>query len=386
MATQALSAVVHLLKLYKQEKIVDQANLSSPIISKGIIPMVEMNGVQDQVNVAAGTSGSARAIADGGTLPEGGSITPAYGWINPKALMDRLKLGRINVKVIHKSGKKALVDFVAQQMSMTGKGLGRLRERQVINGGACAAPSAPVAAASSSFTVTDGSGFRPGESFDVYNGSTFIETARCSAVSFTVGTGAATVTLVGTNAFQWETAYSIYTPSGAYSNALTSLVDACAAASLYGISNTAYDWGGNLVSSQGALDAPAVKDMLTAISVRSESEKPKAILAHPLNAQRLYDSMSDGIQYVGSGVMDQYGMSLKVAGVGVFESTNVPIADVFVVPEQGLMLRCWQDFEPEMDDVSPSDTTFDYDWEINGLFNLRVEKRNSIGRIGGITS
>ncbi|MBL0320573.1 MAG: hypothetical protein IPP74_14955 [Alphaproteobacteria bacterium] len=65
----------------------EQANEEFPAMGQGVIKKLKKPDKVGVVNVKAGELSSTSFLADGGTLPTGGSITPSQGTYLPVALM-----------------------------------------------------------------------------------------------------------------------------------------------------------------------------------------------------------------------------------------------------------------------------------------------------------
>jgi hypothetical protein len=394
------SQIAALVGRYTNSVVNEQINSETPVVGKGVLKKVKKKDKIGIVNVKAGELSSGGFIADGGTLPVGSEVAPVQGNYLPVGLFARISIPRIAASLA--SSVDDGIDIVKEEMDSCGKTMGRLLGRGIF-GQSLGAPAATVAIASSSFEVVSPAGWRVGMAFEVYNGGTAVEghteatLLRVTNVAIPAdGQGNSTVSFSaaggGGNTVQWLTSYSFHL-RGSKTNAMVSLQDITAAASLYSISNTTQDWQANLDSTTATLSIPAMRSLMTTV-VRRRGKKPSHVLCNRRNEERYSNQLINNRRFM-SGKMDAVGgASFEFEGVPVFTDENIDDNDLYFFQQDDVKLHVFKDAAPEFDGgeskgmnrgaVLVSDSQLIYDVQVLGIYNVRCERRNGLGRFSAL--
>lgn len=400
--TITVSQITSLVGRYTNSVVNEQVNEEFPFLGSGKLKKVKKPDKIGIVNIKAGELRSTSFIADAGTLPTGSDVQPVQGTYSPVGLFGRISIPRIAAKLA--SSVEDGIDLVKEEMQSAGQTLSRQLARGVF-GSQLGSPAATVNAASTTFTVASPAGWRVGMAFEVYNGPTPVEGHNEATILYVAkvampvdGVGNTTITFVGTNsggnASQWLTTYTFYL-RGAQANAMTSLRDVCADASLYGQSQNSNEWAGNLDTSTTTLTIPALRAMLTTV-VRRRGKKPTYIVSNRKNEERYSNLLINNRRFM-QGKMDAVGGSaFELEGIPWVTDENVDDTDVFYFNDKDVVLHEFQDFAPEIDGAQKkgmnlgaaliSDTSLIYDVQILGIFNLRCMRRNGTARFSVLDS
>jgi hypothetical protein len=400
--TITVSQITSLVGRYTNEVVNEQINSETPMVGKGVIKKIKKKDKLGIVNVKAGELSSGGYIADGGTLPSGSDVLPVQGTYSPIGLFARIAIPRIAATLA--SSVDDGIDLVKEEMDSCGKTIGRLLGRGIV-GNSLSSPTATVAVAATTFTVSSPSGWRVGMAFEVWNGASAIEGTtdatllRVTNVAIPAdGVGDTTITFSaagGAGAVnQWTTSYTFYL-RGSKSNAMTSLGDVTAAASLYGITHTTQDWSGNLDSTTATLSVAAMRSLLTT-TVRRRGKKPSHVLCNRRNEERYSNQLINNRRFM-SGKMDAVGGSdFEFEGVKMFTDENFDDTDLYFFNDEDVKLHVFRDAAPEFDGgeskgmnrgaVIISDSQLIYDVQVLGIYNLRCERRNGTARMSAITA
>lgn len=397
-----VSQITSLVGRYTNEVVNEQVNSETPLIGKGVLKKLKKKDKIGIVNVKAGELQSGGYIADGGSLPTGGDVLPAQGTYSPVGLFARIAIPRIAAALA--SSVDDGIDLVKEEMDSCGKTIGRLLGRGVA-GNSLGSPTATVAAAATTFTVASPAGWRVGMSVEVWNGASAIEGTteanliRVSNVAIPAdGVGDSTITFTTAggagNLVQWLTTYTFYLRGGK-SNAMTSLQDVCASASLYGVAHTTNDWSANLDSTTATLSVPALRSLMTTV-VRRRGKKPSHLLCNRRNEERYSNQLINNRRFM-SGKMDAVGgAAFEFEGIPVFTDENFDDTDLYFFQDEDVKLHVFKDAAPEFDGgeskgmnrgaVIISDSQLIYDVQVLGIYNLRCERRNGTARMSALTA
>lgn len=400
--TITVSQITSLVGRYTNSVVNEQVNSECPLVGKGVLKKFKKKDKLGIVNIKAGELGSAQFIADGGTLPSGGDVLPAQGTYSPVGLFARLSIPRIAATLA--SSLEDGIDIVKEQMDTCGKTMGRLLGRGIV-GNSLGSPASTVTAASSTFEVVSPGAWRVGMAFEVYNGASAVEGAseaqllRVSNVAIPAdGVGNTTITFTaaggGGNLSQWETTHTFYL-RGSKANAMTSLQDITAAASLYSQAHTSNEWSGNLDSSTTTLTTEAMRALMTTV-VRRRGKRPSHVLCNRKNEERYSNRLLNNRRFT-SGKMDAVGGSqFEFEGLPVFTDENFDDTDLYFFNDEDVKLHVFREASPDMDGekssgmnrgaVLISDTSLVYDVQVLGIYNLRAERRNGTGRMSALTA
>ena len=400
--TITVSQITALVGRYTNSVVNEQVNSECPLIGKGVLKKVKKKDKLGVVNIKAGELGSAQFIADGGTLPTGGDLAPVQGTYLPVGLFARVAIPRIAATLA--SSLDDGIDIVKEQMDTCGKTMGRMLGRGIV-GNSLGAPTATVNVGSTTFTVASPGAWRVGMAFEVWNGAAALEgTSEATLLRITKvaipadGVGDTTLTFTaagGTgNLVQWTTGYSFYL-RGAKSNAMTSLQDITADASLYSQSQNSNEWSGNLDSATTTLTVEAMRALMTTV-VRRSGHKPTHLLCNRKNEERYSNRLLNNRRFT-SGKMDAVGGSqFEFEGLPVFTDENFDDTDLYFFNSEDVKLHVFRDAAPDFDGgeskgmnraaVLVSDSQLIYDVQVLGIYNLRVERRNGTGRMSALAA
>lgn len=388
MTADAIGAIIG---RYNQTKLNPQVYLSAGAVGDKLVKRSVKPNKRGVIHIKGGGLAATKNIADGGTLPEGSQKTIATVNYDPVAIVTRLQVPRVGSAMT--ADVEDGVDNVLELMKTAGEDLGRQLGRQFYKG-SLGSPAAQVTAGSSTFTVSDPSGFKEGMSVDVYNTSEeYLETVVVADVAIPTS-GNSTITLESTNTVQWETTAVLWL-QGAKEETMVSLTDVCTAGSLYGKSHTTDNWSGNLDSTTTTFTPEDLKALAVRVRRRS-GKKPTHVLCNEVGEQRIYESMDDGIRYIQSMPLDQYGFKLAFDGLPVYVDSNCPDGSIFLFNKDFAELHLIRDFAPEMDggkksgmnrgSVIVSDSTLTYDVQIWGAGQFRFENRAVHGHMSALTA
>jgi hypothetical protein len=395
-----VSAISALVGRFTNSVVNEQANNAAPLIGKGIIKKLNKPDKVGIVNIKAGELASVKFLADGATLPVGGDKLPVQGTYLPVGLLERITIPRMSAALA--SSTDDGIDIVKEQMETAGKTLGRQLERGIF-GSQIGSPTATVNAASTTFTVADVSPFRVGMAFEVYNGSTAIEGTseatllRVVSIAYSE-TGDSTITFSGSNAggnaVQWLTTYTFHLRGSKDSGAqMVSLADVCGTSTLYGVAATSNEWSGNVDSTSQPLTAGLLRQAITTV-VRRRGEKPGVIVSNRKNEERYSNGLLNNRRFM-SGTMDAVGGgAFEIEGIPWFTTENIGDSELLMLNKDDLKLHVFRDFSPDFDGQASkgmnrsamivSDSSFVYDVQVWGAFNLRAERRNGCYRFSAI--
>jgi hypothetical protein len=400
--TITVSQITSLVGRYTNEVVNEQINSATPFVGKGILKKVVKKDKIGIVNVKAGELSSGGFIADGGTLPSGSDVQPVQGTYSPIGLFARISIPRIAASLA--SSVDDGIDIVKEEMDSCGKTIGRLLGRGIA-GNSLGSPTATVNVASTTFTVASPGAWRVGMAFEVWNGASLVEgTSDATLLKVTNvaipadGVGDTTVTFSGQNAggniTQWTTGMTFFLRGGK-SNAMTSMQDITAAASLYTISNATQDWSGNLDSNTTTLTVEAMRALMTT-TVRRRGEKPTHVICNRRNEERYSNRLLNNRRFM-SGKMDAVGGSaFEFEGLPVFTDENFDDTDLYFFNQNDVKLHVFREAAPDFDGgqekgmnraaVLVSDTQLIYDVQVLGIYNLRVERRNGTARMSALVA
>jgi hypothetical protein len=385
---------------YTNSVVNQQANLAAPLVGKGVIKKIVKPDKVGIVNIKAGELSSIKFIADGAALPTGSNQRPVQGTYLPVALLERITIPRMASSLA--SSLQDGIDVVKEQMDTAGLTLGRHLERGII-GSQLASPAVQVDIADTTMEVVDASGFRVGMAFEVWNGGTAIEgttegsllvvtnIARSETandvITFSAAGGAGAVAA-------WLVSYTLHLRGSKDANAgMVSLADVCSTSSLYGVAATSNEWSGVSRAGPEPFTVGALREAITS-SVRRRGEKPTHLLVNRKNEERYSNQLINNRRFM-SGKMDAVGdANVEIEGIPLFLTENLTDAEAYLINQKDIKLHVFRDFAPDFDGgekkgmnrgaVLVSDSSFVYDVQVWGAFNLRAERRNGCVRFAGL--
>jgi hypothetical protein len=433
--------IAELVARFGNSVVTEQANMAAPFVGKGIIKKESHTGTVGIVNVKGGGINSTGFIADGGALPEGENIQPHQLAYHPKALFSRLSIPRI--AALTAVSKQDGVNLVKEQMESVGADLGRTLGRAVFKSGSITRPFAagnlvdaaagavgtPRAISLASAANQDLSPYRIGAAFV---GATYTQTNPATAAgalaalvvsSINYNTGVVTFTphtivsgAVGpallapnTGALSVTTfataSLDVLRPAdgGALANSMTSLLDLASAA--VAPAGTTLGTAGNYAGLSAAntpdycgSDVAAAGGNLTIEKLDELSQKVKRRSGKPwthtvMNSTNMHNYMSLLVsqrRFVGGNQSADASTSSMATyeGKPIIVDENMPDSTVLLFTQSDVKLAQWRDFQPDSDGTKAamvSDTSFIYDTQIFGMYNLRATARHGLGILTGIT-
>ncbi len=430
--------IAELVARFGNSVVTEQANMAAPFVGKGIIKKESHTGTVGIVNVKSGGIRSTGFIADGGALPDGQNIQPHQLAYHPKALFSRLSIPRI--AALTAVSKQDGVNLVKEQMETVGADLGRTLGRAVFRAGVVARPfgagnlvdaAAAPALRAISFTSATGldlSGYRIGTTIvgGVYNqtvptvgplGCAFVVTAinysnnsltlAMHSFDATTGVVGAQVTAPAATSVTTITTASldVLRPAdgGSLANSMTSLLDLASAT--VAPAGTTLGTAGNYAG-LSATDTPdycgsevaAAGNKLTIAGLDELSHKVKRRSGKPwthtvMNSTNMHEYMSLLVterRFVGGNQAADASINSMATfeGKPIVVDENMPDSTVLLFTQSDVKLAQWRDFQPDSDGTKAamvSDTSFIYDTQIFGMYNLRATARHGLGKLTGIS-
>lgn len=389
MAVNTASAIASLLARFGNKVVHEQANLNNALVAKGVVKKKKTSGQRHIVNIKAGGMDSTGFISDAAALPSGSEVALKQGVVDPVALFSRLSIPRVAAEVAN--GASDAVNLVKEQMQSTGEDLGRTLARAMYSS-TLGALTAAASATNTAFRTTDPSGYRVGQTLDFYTAAGTLKASKrvkkivVPANGDLAATNPATITLTAAVGAALTAGINVYL-KGAQGNNINSLADCAANASLHSLATTADEWHGNLATTVGALTLAKMRDMSRTIRYRSR-KKWSHVLASPVNCQRILELHVSNIRYT-SGKADESGLDVMFEGKSIFEDDNAPDGDLFFHQQDDCYLAVWREPSAQFDGKTPqmvSDTSLVFDTQFLAIQNFVFTRRNSSGRMTGITS
>lgn len=396
------SEISSLAARFGNKKVHEQTNLLAPFYAKKLrkVPKPGQTGI---VNIKSGGMTSTRWMADGGTLPARASKQPVQLTYTAKALVSRGGIPRVGAAAAN--GVEDGVDIVMEQFDTMAADVARQRGRSYFSASLGSPSAATTANVSTTFSTVDPSGFRNGATVEVRSsGGTYIEDIEITNIAYPADLGGTcTVTFTGSGtggacANSWGTTDVFYLKGG-YDQAVTSLADVCAAASLYGQSYTSQDWSGNLFSTSGDLTVSKLRTAKATASMRS-GLNPSCVVSNSVNLVRYGNAMLQGKVYFGKQGMDA-GVegTVTMDGLEWFLDENCQTTSVFLPQLEDLSVH--QTIMERIERDGPAGDTkgggnmvqwvlvaqdqLVYDAQFVLAEQLRCERRNSNSHISNVT-
>lgn len=403
-----VSDIQNLLGRYAQKIINKQGNLAAPFLDSKQHGLEEAKHDSEVgiVHIQSGGGKSMGTIADGGTLYNGGQADFYRGTYLPIPLIGRLTLPRAAVHT--GTGRRDAVNLVKEEMEQKGRQLGRMLCRLIIDGGTIAVGTVVSGGTTADLTAvitqTDPSAFRVGDAFErTTSGGTFRDVVQVTDMAWTnAGQANLTITVVedssGTTValFQGSNvlAGDLLRFRGSNSQKPTSLADVTADADLYGITKTNANWNSNRTAVGGAFAVSDIRAMNTLIKRRTDMP-PNCLLSNSVQAENYVNAVVTNNRWI-PGMSNKSapldlgtgGKTLEFDGLPWVVDESVGDGDIYVLNKDHLKLAVWRKFAPDFDGKKAqmvSASTFTYDTQIFGLYNLRCTRRSSQGRLSGIT-
>lgn len=411
MATNAPSLVIDgadplskIMAHYDKSELTEQTYAGCELLRKKVLKVLDKPGVQGQVQIRAGGFSSTGWIGDGDAKPDPVSVKPKVGQYDLAILLSTLQWGRAAYKHAVNSGNaETVVNIVERELKAAKEDMtSQLGVGIAAGTNSLGSPVSQLTADSgTTLTVTDASGFRIGNYYQVYDGSTLVDYFKVTAITITAdpasndtiefesgGTG-------GNNTAQWDTTDTIH-PRGAKVDGMVGFQDLTAAQSLYGVAQTTHNWAGNLVSVGGALTKEDIKQgralqekhHMKGITHWIGNGTMEMYLNELMVGQRRYGATATGREELLGGEIDIYGAPF-------IKDNWFKNGDLYGFDNEQVFLHQFQKVMAERDDatgevsrriVRSSPTHYAVEADISCHANIRCEKRSSVLRLSGITS
>jgi len=418
------SEIAELVARFGNSVVTEQADLAAPFIGKGTIKKEKHSGTVGIVNVKAGGLSSTGFVGDGNAIPAGQNNSITQLSYHPKALFTRLSVPRI--AALTAVSKQDGVNLVKEQMETAGADLGRTLGRAVFQVGlsqldagvgtsTITTGGGPPTTATAPATIADLSGYRLGMPISGLTDDNATPQALVLVVTSIdydpTATPNVTFNVHDENAD--GTIGPIYTGSDDILNSgnptiqnnndanasLTSLLDladeATGAVGTLGtvgnyesIASAPSDFVGNGVASGGALTVQDMDELSKKVKRRSGRGWTHSVM----NSTNLHNYMSLLVserRFVGgSQSADASVSSATYEGKPVIVDENMTDGTILLFTDTDCKLAEWRGFQPDYDGKKAamvSDSSFIYDTQMFGLYNLRCTKRSGLGKLTGIT-
>lgn len=389
MASLGASQIGFLAARYGADKVANQARQESVMLSEKVITEFKRVDQYGYVNLRTSGVEASTMVDDYSSLPSGGEAPMTQVKYFPKGFMSRLKVPRIAAKTV-KSTKDG-IGLVFEQMNALSEDIASLLDRAILKT-SLGSPASTQVSTDTSISLTDWLHLDTGKTLDIYNSSGVLKGSVVVASPPNPTSSPATVTLKNQIGFAVATDDVVYIRGGGNTSNVQFADFTLAASdsqSLYSQATTSYNWKGVTDSSTTTLNAQNVKRFLNRI--RKEGGKfPDVIVCDVDAEQTIYESLDDNIRYMGSGGdMDQFAKTIKVGRTPIVVNNNCPRKHLFAINKKYSKLHCFVDFEAEVDGdkgagkglgaaiVSQSDVS--YDVQFLGIFQMRHERRNTLG-------
>jgi hypothetical protein len=202
------------------------------------------------------------------------------------------------------------------------------------------------------------------------------------------GTGLLSQQTGGNNAA--GTAYELIAP-----DPMVSLGEAAGNAAMYAMPTPPAAYTGNTQVLNGALTASAMRDMSTTIKRRAGYGWHMLVM-NSNNLQRYFENTiatTAALNFLpGETTKDSDGGSAvpMFQGLPIVVDENVDDNRIYFFNKDDIKLAEFKDFGPDQDGTNSHGmvdrTKLIYDTQIWGMYNMRVQRRNSMGMISGITA
>lgn len=433
MASISVSAQLGALAARFENKLLtEQINASVPSIGSGALEKKRLKGRVAYINVYDGGLDSTKWIGDNDSLAEGSGVDFLQGTVLPKAIAERISIGRIAAATL--DGTDDSVDLIEEHLRLGAKNIARKLGRALFST-TLATASAGAAWSSGEATVsfTDVNGFREGDSVlflpspDGY-GDNDVFVVRVKRVNRTGACGGTVVfantvqgissSLGGSQTNQNLTDHPVsagdaFHQRGKFAEGVNgsqaasgdvpnSFSDIAGTDALHGLdTDDLGSWTGNTFSSFGALTAESLLNANNRIVDRSEEEPTHLILSNAgytayCAGQLTVSSSFMGLTNAGQvtrnvdGKLDKYGSATATfLGRPVIREPNMMCDQAIMHNKDAVYLGEWKKNEVEKDGSNAAmidRSRYGYDIQMSSIVNLCCNKRSAIGLITGITT
>jgi hypothetical protein len=399
----------------------EEANMASTFIGKNVIKKEKQAGTVGIVNIKAGGIQSTGFLADGATLPTGANKSIAQLAYHPKALFSRLSVPRIAALTC--VSKQDGVNLVKEQMATCGEDLGRTLGRAVFNTGLGMLDATAVATGAiggtglATLNTVDPAGYRIGAAVegltdvagptDLWGVVTDINyepalPATGADITFQLYTTSALdpalVPVAGTLAPSVvgppAVPPRIFGTTASGVDAMCSVMDAASAAIAAGSLGTAGNYdniaataaGYEFTGNDGPAAAPISLANMDLVSAKIQRRRGLGWTEVVMNSLTLnkYLNLLQSTRRFRSG--DELNSTKNPAtsmyqGKPVIVDENMSDDKILFFNNKDVKLAEWRNFGPDSDGKDAamvSDTSFVYDTQMFGMYNLRITRRNGL--------
>lgn len=377
----------------------EQLLAECPVVK--LLPEVMVEGEHVYVNIDQGTNSSVEWVIDGATTQAGTVTSMDQGYEKPVIARGAVKLGRMAATLA--KGKKGVAYFKQQTADLV-RHIAQLYGRGIFVKSVYTFPTSGVAAAGTSFTTTDPSGWIEGQKYEVVNTNTNTLVEAFTVTSITTTDGVTYTINHAARSSNWHHATSYHTayPYGAAqtaghsAGAMPSLEDFCADANLHNITKNTSGWTGNLISAVGTLNQADVRTGHTMVK-RKARQRCTDMLLNSENEGRLITDMNDQARFLlqGKKAIDAYDFKLGVDGLPITVDENCPDGSVFLINKNYIKRVVQKKLGPVVDGVTPKgnllanvivdDTAAVYKCLFETYVTMVTNRRNAHCHLAGIT-
>lgn len=391
----------------------EEANMASTFIGKNVIKKEKQSGTVGIVNIKAGGIQSTKFLADGATLPVGANKEIAQLAYHPKALFSRLSVPRIAALTC--VSKQDGVNLVKEQMASCGEDLGRTLGRAVFNTSlgpvaiTVPGPGTFGALGIATIGVADLSGYRIGAAVENLEESTPVTPTPLWGVVTDIDYDDSTVTfqlyvdsqlteiaedLVNSASPLIPSTPRIIGTTSTGVDAMTSVMDAASGALAAGSLGTAgnydnigtsalgYDFTGNDGPVAAAITIAAM-DLVSAKIQRRRGLGWTEVVMNSLTLNKYLNLLQATRRFRSGDALDSANSpaTSMYQGKPVIVDENMSDDKILFFNNKDVKLAEWRNFGPDSDGKDAamvSDTSFVYDTQMFGMYNLRITRRNGL--------
>ena len=407
----------------------EQVNLEAPTVGKGILKKENQSGTIGIVNVKQGGISSTRFIGDSGVLPDGASVDIQQLTYSPKALFTRLAIPRISALTV--VSKQDGVNLVKEQMESVGQDLGRTLGRAIFSsadGEVLEAVTSSLASGSQTIRMDDVSGIRVGQQLTgftptgggippgtnlalrvtaVDHNSNPLSAGVANVTGLLVNDDGATIAVGGidfaqgaviTDAGESVTLGDTPTIQGSAADGMCALLDAASSTVDAGAlgttgnyadasgSTTLSGWTGNETNAGGVTLTLDMMDSLSKKIHRKRGQPWTHLIVNANQAFSYLGLLTDTRRYMvqQKAGADASPTNVTYEGKAVVVDENMTDTEIYFHNQKDVRLAEWRKFGPDYDGKKAamvSDTRFEYDTQIFGMYNLRLPRRDGLGKI-----
>lgn len=381
MAQITLDAIKEIASKKGNALLQTQINAKSPIVQA--LKSEGLDGSTYVINVQGGGLSSVGMVADHGALPSPDASGAEQIQVRPVSLFANIAVGQLAAKTL--TGKMDSVKLVENQFKLAGDNLshtlGVALFGKRISG---ATGNATVSAGALTLAVDDAARYRRGMSYTwIDNGTAVANKLVCkSVVTASDGSGTVVFDTAATGTFD---AAQDYVAVANIQSHWCSLDEAAGSGTIYGTAISDAEWAGNTITASGVLTNPLVREMST-LTVERAGEMPDLYFMSPRQFQAYEDLQLANRRFMDSSY-DPFGKNAdapKIQDKGVVIDPTCFNHKVFSVVRDDVRLGKFQDFK-EYNQFQNSTSHYEHILQMDGLFNLLVDKRASVTKLEGLS-